>query len=109
MSSSFFLEKLHAALAPIDGAGYFFVRFDVTDVNSNSKGANTKMYSFIHIELQFLVRPTRGPLILVLGTLVQHDHVIDVIGMQDSIFLFVLIVLPNQTLFTCADVFSVSL
>jgi hypothetical protein len=41
------------------------------------------------------------------GTLVQHDLVIDVIGMQDLRYVFVLIVLLNQTLFTCADVFPV--
>jgi hypothetical protein len=36
-----------------------------------------------------------------------HDLVIDVIGMLDWSFVFVLIVLLNQTLFTCADVFPV--
>jgi hypothetical protein len=53
------------------------------------------------------VRPTKGRLILVLGTLAQHDLVIDVIGMRDSRFVFVFIVLLNQTLFTCADVLPV--
>jgi hypothetical protein len=64
-----------------------------------------KMYSSIHIDFQYLVRPTKGRLILVLGTLAQHDLVIHVIGMQNSSFF--LIVLLNQMLFTCADVFPV--
>jgi hypothetical protein len=67
-----------------------------------------KTYTSICIDFQYLVlRPTKGRLILVLGTLAQHDLVIDVIGMWDSRFAFVLIVLLNQTLFTCADVFPV--
>jgi hypothetical protein len=107
MSSSSLLEKLHVALAPMNGVGYFFVWFNVTDVNHISKGADTKMYSSICIDFQYLVRPTKGRLILVLGTLAQHNLVIDVIGMRDSRFVFILIVLLNQTLFTCADVFPV--
>jgi hypothetical protein len=70
------------------------------DVNRISKGANTKTYSSIRIDLQYFVRPTKGRLIFVLGTLVQHDLVINMIGMQDSRFVFVFIVLLNQTLFT---------
>jgi hypothetical protein len=65
------------------------------DVNRISKGANTKTYSSIRIDLQYFVRPTKGR-----GTLVQHDLVINMIGMQDSRFVFVFIVLLNQTLFT---------
>jgi hypothetical protein len=51
--------------------------------------------------------PQERRLILVLGTLAQHDLVIGLIGMQDSRFVFVFIVLLNQTLFTCADVLPV--
>jgi hypothetical protein len=53
------------------------------------------------------VRPTKGRLILVLGTLAEHDLIIDVIGMRDARIAFALIILLNQTLFTCADVFPV--
>jgi hypothetical protein len=66
-----------------------------------------KTYSFIRIDFQYFVRPTKGRLILAVGTLAQHDLVIDVIGMRDSRFVFVFIVLLNQTLFTCADVLPV--
>jgi hypothetical protein len=53
------------------------------------------------------VKPTKGCLIVVLGILAQHDLVIEVIGMWDSRFLLVLIVLLNQRLLTCADVFPI--
>jgi exo-beta-1,3-glucanase (GH17 family) len=105
-SSSSLLGKSHIALAPMNGVRYFFVWSDATDVNRiSSNGANMKTYSSICIEFQYLVRATKGRLILVFGTLAQHDLVIDVIGVQDSSFVFVLIVLLNQTLFTCVDVF----
>jgi hypothetical protein len=107
MSSSSLLGKLHIALAPMNGVGYFFVWFDATDVNRISNGANTKTYSSIRIDFQYFVRPTKGHLILVCSTLAQHDLVIGVIGMRDSRFVLVFIVLLNQTLFTCADVFPV--
>jgi hypothetical protein len=51
------------------------------------------------MDFQYFVRPTKGRLILVLSNLAQHDLVIDVIGMRDSRYVFVLIVLLNQTLF----------
>jgi hypothetical protein len=44
---------------------------------------------------------------LVLGTLAQHDLVLDVIGMRDLRFVFVLIVLLNQTLSMCVDILPV--
>ena len=107
MSSSSLLRKLHIALTPMNGVGYFFVWLDAMDVNRISDGANTKTYSSICIDFQYFVRPTKGRLILVLGTLAQHDLVIDVIGMRDARFVFVLIVLLNQPLLTCADVLPV--
>jgi hypothetical protein len=57
----------------MNGVGYFFAWFDATDINRISRGANTKTYSSICIDFQYLVRPTKGRLILDLGTLVQHD------------------------------------
>jgi hypothetical protein len=79
----------------------------VTDVNRISNGANTKTHSSIRFDFQYFVGPTKGHLILVLGTLAQHDLIIDVIGMRDSRFVFVFIALLNQMLFTCADVLPV--
>jgi hypothetical protein len=75
------------------------------DVNCISNGANTKRYSSICIDFQCFVRPTKGLLIFVLGTLAQHDLVVDVIGMQDLRFVFVFIVNLNQMLLACSDVF----
>jgi hypothetical protein len=107
MSSSSLLGKLHIALTPMIGVGYFFVWFDVTDVYRISNGANTKTYSIMCIDFQYLVRPTKGRLILVHGDLAQHDLVIDVIGMREFEICFRFIVLLNQTLFTCADVLPI--
>jgi hypothetical protein len=55
-SLSSLLGKFHIALAPMNGAGYFFVWFDATDVNSISNGANTKMDTSICIDFQYLLR-----------------------------------------------------
>jgi hypothetical protein len=61
MSLSSLLEKLHIALAPMNGVGYFFVWFDAMDVNRISNGANMlKTYSSIHVDSQYFVRPTKG-------------------------------------------------
>jgi hypothetical protein len=109
MSLSSLLGKLHITLAPMNGAWSFFIGFDTMDINCIRKGANKETYSSIRVDFQYLVRPTstKGRLILVLDTLVQHDLVIDMIGMPDSRFVFVLIVLLNQMLLTCTDVFPV--
>jgi hypothetical protein len=103
MSSSHLPGKLHIVLSFMNGAWSFSVGFDRTYVNCNSKGANTKMCSSICIDFQYLVRPTKGHLILVLGTLAQHDLVINVIGMQDLRLVLIFIVLLNQTLLTSAQ------
>jgi hypothetical protein len=66
-----------------------------------------KTYSSICIDFQYLVRPTKGCLILILSTLAQHDLIIDVMGMRDSRFVFVLIVLLNQTMFTCVNILPI--
>jgi hypothetical protein len=55
MSLSSLLGKFHIALAPMNRVGYFFVWFDATDVNHISNGANTKTYSSICIDFQYLV------------------------------------------------------
>jgi hypothetical protein len=60
MSSSSLLGKSDITLAPMNGVGYFFVWFYATDVNGISNGANTAMYSSIHIDFQYFVRPTKG-------------------------------------------------
>jgi hypothetical protein len=61
----------------------FLVGFKTTDVNLTSDRANTtNTYSSIHIDFEYCVRPTVGclVLVLVLGTLAQHDLDIDMIG-----------------------------
>jgi hypothetical protein len=57
MSLSSLLGKLHIALAPMNGVGYFFVWFDATNVNRISNGSDTKMDTSICIDFQYLVRP----------------------------------------------------
>jgi hypothetical protein len=46
MSLSSLLGKLHIALAPINGVGYFFVWFNATDVNCISNGAKNEDVQF---------------------------------------------------------------
>jgi hypothetical protein len=53
MILSSLLGKLHIALAPMNGVGYFFVWFYATDVNRISNGANTKTYSSMHIDFLY--------------------------------------------------------
>jgi hypothetical protein len=52
------------------------------------------------------VRHTKGLLVLVLGTLAQHDLVIGVIGMGDLRIVLIITLLLNQMLLSCADVFQ---
>ena len=96
MSSSFdssVLGQSHIALAPTIGAGSRgFKRFDTSDVDRIGDGANTKTYSSIRIDLQDGVRPTVGRFILILGTLPEHNLIVDAIGMRDARFIFVFIV-----------------
>ena len=96
MSSSFdssVLGQSHIVLVPMIGAGSRgFKRFDTTYVDRIGDRANTKTYSSIRIDLQDSVRPTVGRFILILGTLPEHNLIVDAIGMRDARFIFVFIV-----------------
>ena len=49
------------------------VWLDATDIDCVSDGANLETHGSIHVDLQYLMRPTKWCLIFILGTLVQHS------------------------------------
>ncbi len=103
----FSLGKSHIALAPMNGVRCFNVWVYSTDIDSIGDCANLKTHGPICVDLQYLMRSAERTLIFVLGTLAQHNLIMNVIGMRDARFIFVCIVLLNQTFFTIADIFSI--
>jgi hypothetical protein len=89
----FLLGKLHIALAPMNGVQCLNIWLNVTDIDRIDDRANLETHGSILVDLQYLMRSTEGRLIFILGTLAQHNLVIDMIGMRDARLVLVCIIL----------------
>jgi hypothetical protein len=69
------------------------IRLNATDIDRISDGANLETHGPIHVDFQYLMRSTKWSLIFILGTLAQHNLIMNVIGMRDARFIFVCIIL----------------